>query len=275
MALDQVDVDQLDSGTEGKEMSFLDHLEELRWHLIRSVIAILVIAIAVLAAGKPVFEYVILAPKHPEFWTYRFLCGLSDALCMRPPDMELITRELGEQFMVHLKVSFLLGLVVGFPYIFYEIWRFVKPGLLPEEQKAARGVVGVCSFLFLSGVLFGYYIISPFAITFLGNYDMGATNSPTLSSFVGYMSMFTLPTGLVFQLPVAVFFLAKIGLISEEFMRTYRRHAFIIILVLSAFITPPDVITQMLIGFPLYFLYEASIIIARRVEAKREAALKS
>lgn len=272
MALDQVDVDQLESGE--KEMSFLDHLEELRWHLIRSVIAIAVIAIVVLIAGKPVFEHVILAPKSPDFWTYQFLCGLSEGLCMVPPDMELITRELGEQFMVHLKVSFLLGLVVGFPYIFYEIWRFVEPGLLPAEKKAARGVVWVCSFLFLAGVLFGYYIISPFAITFLGNYDMGATNAPTLSSFVGYMSMFTLPTGLIFQLPVAVFFLSKIGLISAAFMKTYRRHAFVIILILSAFITPPDVITQMLIGVPLFFLYEVSILIAKRIEKKHEEEFK-
>ncbi len=275
MPLDQVDVDQLAQKTEEKEMSFLDHLEELRWHLIRSVLAIAVIAIGVLMAGKPVFEHVILAPKSPDFFTYKFLCGLSQKVCMVPPPLELITRELGEQFMVHLKVSFVLGIVVAFPYIFYEIWRFIKPGLLPEERKAARGVVGVCSMLFMIGVLFGYYVIAPFAINFLGNYDMGATNAPTLSSFVGYMTMFTLPTGLVFQLPVAVYILSKIGFITAEFMRSYRRHAFVIILVLSAFLTPPDVVTQVLIGFPLYFLYEMSILIAKRVERQREAELNS
>ncbi|MEL6636011.1 MAG: twin-arginine translocase subunit TatC [Bacteroidota bacterium] len=274
MPLDQVDVDQVDLDSAEKEMSFLEHLEELRWHLIRSVIAIAVIAIGVLAAGKPVFEHVILAPKYPQFFTYRLLCGLSDAVCMTPPKLELITRELGEQFMVHLKVSFVLGLMVAFPYIFYEIWRFIRPGLLPKERRAARGVVVICSLLFMMGVLFGYYVISPFAINFLGNYDMGATNAPTLSSFVNYMTMFTLPTGILFQLPVAVFILTKVGLLSVQFMRTYRRHAFVLILILSAFLTPPDVITQILIGCPLYFLYEGSILIAKRVERRREAELR-
>ncbi|MEO0779419.1 MAG: twin-arginine translocase subunit TatC, partial [Bacteroidota bacterium] len=163
---------------------------------------------------------------------------------------------------------------VAFPYIFYEIWRFIRPGLLPKERRAARGVVVICSLLFMMGVLFGYYVISPFAINFLGNYDMGATNAPTLSSFVNYMTMFTLPTGILFQLPVAVFILTKVGLLSVQFMRTYRRHAFVLILILSAFLTPPDVITQILIGCPLYFLYEGSILIAKRVERRREAELR-
>ncbi len=255
----------------GKEMSFLEHLEELRWHIIRAVISIAIFAIAIFVAGDLVFKYVILAPKEASFVTYQFICGLSEQLCFHPPEFDLITRELGEQFIVHLKVSAVLGVVIAFPYIFWELWRFIRPGLYAAEQKAARGIVLICSLLFLSGVLFGYFVIAPFAITFLASYNVGAVSAPTLASYVNYMTMFTLPTGIVFELPVVVYFLSKIGLVTPDFMRAYRRHAFIIILILAAIITPPDVITQMLIGAPLYLLYEISIVISKRV-TKAEAA---
>ena len=267
MPLDQPHVEEQKAlqKTEVKEMSFLEHLEELRWHIIRAVIAIAVFAIAIFVAGDLVFKYVILAPKEPSFFTYQFICGLSEALCFQPPEFDLITRELGEQFIVHLKVSAVLGLVVAFPYVFWEIWRFIKPGLYETEQKAARGIVFICSSLFLSGVLFGYFVIAPFAITFLASYNVGAVSAPTLASYVNYMTMFTVPTGVVFELPIVVYFLSKVGLITPEFMRQYRRHAFILILILAAIITPPDVITQFLIGIPLFLLYEVSIIISKRV----------
>ncbi len=266
MALDQVDVDKI--GTEETEMSFLDHLEELRWHLVRSAAAIVILAILVFISGKAFFEHVVYAPLHADFPTYKFLCSLGEVFCLVPPDLEIISVVFGGEFMTHLKVSLQLGLILAFPYFFWEIWRFVKPGLYPQEQKATRGVVFIASLLFLSGVLFGYFIISPFAITFLGSYDVGATNSPSLTSYVSYMTMFTLPTGIVFQLPLVVFFLSKLGIVTPEFMRTYRRHAFVVILVLSAFITPPDAITQLLIGIPLYALYEVSIRISARVQKK-------
>ncbi|MEO1518569.1 MAG: twin-arginine translocase subunit TatC [Bacteroidota bacterium] len=285
MPLDQIDVDRdmpdygnpqsQGSEQDQKEMSFLDHLEELRWHLIRSAISIIVIAIAVFAAGRVVFEKVVLAPKEPWFVTYQVICSLSERLCFTPPDFDLMTIALGEQFIVHLKVSVMLGIVVAFPYILFEIWRFIKPGLYPNEQKAARGFVTVCSFLFFFGVSFGYFIVSPFAVTFLAGYNVGAVSSPSLASFVNYMTMFTVPTGVVFELPVIVFFLSKIGLLYPEFMRTYRRHAFVLILILAAIITPPDVVTQFLIGVPLYALYEISIIVCKRVVAQNEKAANS
>jgi sec-independent protein translocase protein TatC len=161
----------------------------------------------------------------------------------------------------------MLGFVVAFPYVFYEIWRFVKPGLHKNEKNATRGVVFVCSLLFISGVLFGYYVISPFAISFLSNYTVGelTVNAPTLSSYVGYMIMFTLPAGLIFELPIVVYFLAKMGIMGPKTMKMYRKHALVGILVLAAMITPPDVITQFLIAIPLYTLWEISIIIAKRV----------
>ncbi len=256
--------------SDGKEMSFLDHLEELRWHIMRSLVGIVVIAIGVFLAKDYIFNEIILKPTTEDFFTYRFVCGLSQSLCFGPGEVTIFTRELGEQFLVHLKVSFFLGLIAAFPYVFWEVWKFVSPGLFDKEKKAMRGIVLICSLLFMSGVLFGYFVISPFAIAFLSNYSVSGIvdDTFTLSSVVNYMTMFTIPTGLVFQLPVAMFFLAKLGLVTAGFLKTYRRHAFVIILILAAIITPPDMITQLLIGLPLFFLYELSIRIVRRVEKK-------
>jgi len=252
-------------------MSFLEHLEELRWHLVRSAIAVIIFAVLTFIGGKAFFEFIMISPKTDGFFTYRMICQLSESLCFSPPRLDLIAVELGEQFIVHFKFAMMFGIVLSFPYIFWEFWRFIKPGLYPDEKKAARGIVLICSLLFLSGVLFGYYIISPFAITFLGSYDLGAVSTTSLSSYVNYMTMFTLPVGIVFELPIVVYFLSKIGLVTPEFLKSYRRHSFVIILILAAVITPPDVVTQFLIGVPLYFLYEISIIISKRVVAKQKA----
>ncbi|NNE29947.1 MAG: twin-arginine translocase subunit TatC [Saprospiraceae bacterium] len=264
MPLDQVDVDKI--GAPEKEMSFLDHLEELRWHLVRSISAVVVFAIIVFASGSKFFEYVIFAPMKPEFPTYRLLCSISEFVCMQPPELELISVIFGGEFIVHLKVSLQVGLIMAFPYFFWEIWKFVKPALYEKEQKVTKGVVLVSSGLFLTGVLFGYYVIAPFAITFLGSYDVGATNSPSLTSYVSYLTMFTIPTGIVFQMPLVIFFLSKLGIVTPELLRTYRKHAFVLLLILSAIITPPDAITQLLICFPLYGLYEISIRVSARVQ---------
>ncbi|MEL6987572.1 MAG: twin-arginine translocase subunit TatC, partial [Bacteroidota bacterium] len=176
-----------------------------------------------------------------------------------------------------LKVSFWMGIIIGFPYLFYEFWKFVKPGLYEKEIKAARGIVFVCSMLFIIGILFGYFIISPFAISFLSNYTIGdqVASEVTLSSLVNTMTMFTLPVGIVFELPIVIYFLSKIGLVTPEFLKKYRKHAFVVILVVSAIITPPDVITQLLIGFPLYMLYEISIRISKRVQVKADEEKES
>lgn len=281
MALDQVDVDKLDSGEEQGEMTFLEHLEELRWHIVRSLVAIVIVAIVVFVAKEIVFDYIIFAPKYDWFLPYQAICGLSellglgDTMCLSPPDFDIIATKFGERFIVHIKVSVILGLIVAFPYVFYEFWKFIRPGLYEEEQKAARGVVFICSTLFLLGVCFGYFVISPFAVSFLAGYEIADVRSTTsLDSFVTYMTMFTLPAGLIFELPVVVYFFSKIGLVGPEFLRTYRKHAFIIILMMSAVITPPDVVTQFLISIPLYFLYEISIRISKRVVAQREAELR-
>ncbi len=253
-------------------MSFLDHLDQLRMHIVRSLIAIVVIAIAVFLAKDFVFNTVIFGPRNPNFPTYRLLCGISDLLCMQPPDFKILTRDLGEQFMIHMKSSFWIGFMLAFPYVFYEFWRFIRPGLYPQEQKAARGLVFICSILFTIGVLFGYYFIAPFAITFLGSYNVGAVeNTPSLASYVDYLTMLTLPVGLVFELPVVAWFLSKIGLLYPSFLRSYRRHAVVVILIFAAVITPPDVTSQMILTIPLYALFEISILISARVARQREA----
>jgi sec-independent protein translocase protein TatC len=258
---------------ESKEMGFLDHLEELRWHVIRAGIAVIVIAIVALVFQNEVFEYIIYAPKKPNFITYKVFCAISEATCFSPPELQLITREMGEQFFMGITVSLYLGLVVAFPYIFYEFWKFIKPGLYEQEIKIANRLIGVTSFLFILGVCFGYYIIAPFAITFLGSYTVGteAINSPTLASYVNYLTMFTIPVGLAFELPIVVYFLAKLGIIGPEIMKKFRREAFLVIFIIAAIITPPDALTQILVGIPMYILYEISITVAARVVKDKES----
>ena len=274
MPLDQVDVDKL--AEQEAEMSFLEHLEALRWHLVRSGAAILIISLVVFAAKSFVFGTVVLGPTQGDFTTYRVFCslgqslGLSETLCMEVPQFDWVTPVFGEKFIIHIRVSIIIGFILSFPYVFWEIWRFVKPGLYAAEQKAARGIVLICSGLFATGVLFGYYVIAPFAVTFLMNYELeGVRSAPALSSYVSYLSLFTVPAGVIFQLPVFVYFLARVGLITAEFMKSYRKHAVVVLLALSAMITPPDVVTQILLGLPLYGLYEVSIVIAARVERQR------
>jgi sec-independent protein translocase protein TatC len=183
----------------------------------------------------------------------------------------LIARQLGEVLMQHLYVSFWLGIIGAFPYIFWEFWKFVSPGLLDQERRAVRGVVAICTFLFLLGVSFGYFIIAPFSISFLAGYTLeGLEVSPTLDSYVTYMTMFTLPTGLIFEMPILAYFLAKIGLVGPAFLRSHRRQAIVVILIVAAIITPPDVVSQTLVTIPLYGLYEASILVVARVQRKRE-----
>ena len=263
--------------TEESEMSFLEHLEILRWHVIRSLIAVVVIAIVIYNYKKFVFDTIIMGPKKASFITYKWFCNISESMCFTPPKLDIINVGMAEQFLVSLKVSFFLGVILAFPYIFWEIWRFVKPGLYETERRVTRGVVLICSFLFFAGVLFGYYLISPFAINFLAGVDLGleTQNTTTLDSYVTYMTMFTVPTGIVFELPIAMFFLSKIGVVTPEFLRKYRRHAFIIILILAAIITPPDVVTQFMIGIPVFFLYEMSIHISAWVQRKSKKEVKS
>ncbi|MEQ8706172.1 MAG: twin-arginine translocase subunit TatC [Phaeodactylibacter sp.] len=277
MPLDQIDVDKLESGQESNEMTFLEHLEELRWHIIRSLIAVVGLGIVLFFFQGWLFDTVIFGPTKADFFSYRAICsfsnavGLGDMMCFVPPDFPKIATGFGEPFIMSIKVCFVMGLIVSFPYVLWEFWKFIKPGLYSKERNAARGMVGICSALFMTGVLFGYYIISPFAINFLAGYQIpGVQNTPTMSSFINYMIMFTAPAGLIFELPIIVYFLSKIGLVTPEGMKKYRRHSIIGVLMLAAMITPPDVVTQFLIGIPLYILYEVSIVVSARVNRENE-----
>lgn len=268
------------STQERGEMSFFEHVAELRKHLLRSALAIAAGGIVSFLNKDFVFNTLIFGPRNPDFWTYRTMCwasrsiGLGDSFCFTPPKFNVITRQLGEVLMQHLYVSFWLGVIVAFPFIFWEFWKFVSPGLHDHERKAVRGIVAICSLLFLMGVAFGYYIIAPFSISFLAGYTLeGLDVSPTLDSYVTYLTMFTLPTGLIFEMPIVAYFLAKIGIIGTAFMRSYRRHAIVAIIILAAIITPPDVVSQTLVSIPLLILYEVSIGVVAAVQRKRDAAL--
>ena len=264
----------------GAEMSFLDHLEELRWHIIRSFIAVFIFAAIAFVYKSIVFDQIIIAPKTPEFWTNRMLCRLGEAiniprLCINNKQFELKSIYMAGQFMAHIKISLLAGLVVAFPYIFFEFWKFLKPALYPNEKRHARGAVLYISFLFIIGTLFGYYIISPMSVHFLGSYRVSdqVDNEINLMSYISTVSSVTLASGIVFELPAIVFFLSKVGLVTPEFLKKYRRHALIVILTLGAIITPPDVFSQILVSLPLVLLYEISISISRRVQRANKKAM--
>lgn len=271
--------------TAGDEMTFIEHLEELRWNVIRAVGAILVFTIVAFIFIEEIYDKIILAPSRPDFWTYRMLCKIADftgaqGLCIDKLDFELQSREMAGQFTMALLSAVIIGLLFAFPYAFWEVWRFIKPGLKPSERKVSRGAVFYVTTLFLSGVLFGYYIVSPLAINFLANFqlDPRIKNQFDITSYVGLISMLTLACGLTFQLPVVAFVLSKIGFLNPRFMREYRRHAFVVILILAAVITPsPDVLSQVLVALPLTLLYEVSILVSAWVERnkKEEAELEA
>jgi sec-independent protein translocase protein TatC len=275
MALDQVHTHEEKTKD---DMTFLEHIIELRSHIVRCAIAITVCALVAFLNGAFVFDQILFGPRKADFPTFRALCafgqklGFGDKLCIQPAPYKVITRELGEVLMMQISVSFWMGLIAAFPFIIYEVWRFVSPGLNDAERKASRNVILVCSLLFFIGVLFGYYVIAPFSLNFLGGYTLGdIENTPSLGSYVSYMTMFTFPTGLIFELPVVSYFLSRLGILHPSFLRQFRRHAVVVILIVAAIITPPDVVAQLLTAIPLYALYEISIIVADRVVKKREA----
>ncbi|WP_317128914.1 twin-arginine translocase subunit TatC [Hymenobacter metallicola] len=267
---------------EGQEMSFIDHLEALRWHIIRSAISIVVFATAAFFAKDFLFHDLILGPSRADFWTYRMFCkfgqwiGAPD-LCMDKVGFIIQNREMSGQLTMHISTSFMVGLVVAFPYTFWEIWRFIKPGLYPHEQKNSQGAVFFVSVLFALGLLFGYYIAAPLSINFLASYTVDPTieNQIDLQSYLSTLTTMSISTAFVFELPMIVFFLAKAGLITPEIMRLYRKHAIVVILILAAVITPPDISAQIIVTIPILILYELSINIARVVARGRTAALNA
>lgn len=274
-----------DNTAPGAEMGFFDHIDALRAHLFRSAVAIASVTTVLFIYSKWVFDHVVFGPVKGDFITYRALCHLSNiirpALCKISPllcpdkglcpeglNIKFMNTELFGQFMTQMQISFLLGFVVAFPYILWEVWRFIKPALSETEAKKSSRIILLSSVFFFTGVAFAYFIILPFSLNFASGYYVSdqINNFFTLDNYIGFVTMMMLGCGVVFELPMVVYFLSRFGIISAAFMRQYRRHAVVVIFVLAMIITPsPDVFTMTLVAIPIYLLYELSILVAARV----------
>ncbi|TMM53351.1 twin-arginine translocase subunit TatC [Maribacter algarum] len=266
------------------EMSFLDHLEELRWHLIRSVLAVVIIASIALLMREFIFDTVLFGPKNMDFPTYRFFCKVGTFLniesnfCADELPFIIQSREMSGQFSAYVWTAIWAGFILGFPYILYEMWKFISPGLHTNERKHSRGFIFSASLLFFSGALFGYYLVAPLSINFLGTFTVSnqVTNNIDLASFIGTVRTSVIACGLIFELPIIVYFLTKVGLVTPEILKKYRKISLVVVLILAAVVTPPDVVSQILVALPILVLYQISIYISKRVlksEAKKEAKL--
>lgn len=259
-------------------MNFLDHIEELRWHIVRSAIAIMIGAILVFWKVEWIFDRIIMGPAHKEFISYRFFCALgralhSDSFCMKEIHMKFQNNAVTGQFMMGLSVSVMLGFVLVFPYVLWELWKFIRPALKPSELKMARGIVFWCSTLFFMGVSFAYFIVIPYTIHFFGNYELSPLfeNIITIENYYNTLSNLILALGAVFELPMLVYFLTRIGILTPQFLKARRRYAFLILFILAMVIAPPDVFSCLLIFVPLYILFEISVSISSRaLKARRK-----
>ena len=260
------------------EMSFVDHLEELRWHIIRSVIAILIGAILIFIYVKEIVSNVLMGPADPHFITYKYLCdaghffGLGQSLCLGGVKVSFISTAMTGQFISSFTIAFIGGFVIAFPYVFWEFWKFIRPALNPKELKRTRGVIFWVSFLFFLGVAFGYYVLTPFMVNFYFSYSLSPLIEikPSFSDYLENLVWTTVGIGVLFQMPLLVALLTKIGIIKARFLKKYRRHAFVIILIAAAIITPStDPFSLTLVTIPLYALFEASIVIASRIDKRK------
>ncbi len=264
-----------------EEMSFVDHLEELRWHVVRSVIAVLVLGITCFVYRDFLFDTIILGPIQNNFVTYDWFCqlgqklGMGKSLCMPAMDIKMQTTTFGGQFISSITISFVMGFIIAFPYIFWEFWKFIKPALKPGELKNTKGAIFWVTFFFLTGVAFGYFLMAPFTFNFLANFKIGTQNlietKPTISDYIDNMMDITLGCGLAFELPIISFVLTRIGLVTPKFLSDYRKYAYVALLVIAAIITPsPDWMSQTIVVIPLILLYELSILVSKRVAKKVE-----
>mgnify|MGYP003548661431 FL=1 len=265
---------------ENAEMTFIDHLEALRWHIVRAVIAWMSVSIGIFIYIDWVFDNLVYAPAHSDFITYKVLCNLShtlhlgEALCMPPVNIPLQGNTISGPFMSALSISMIGGIIIAFPYLFWELWKFIKPALSHKEIKYARGSIFWVSICFFTGAAFGYFLLAPFTFNFLANFTLGSAGAykymPTLDDYIDTLNSLILGCGIAFELPVLAYVLARIGIISAAFLRTYRKYAFVIILIVSAIITPsPDWTSQLIVSFPLLILYEISVLLCARVDKQK------
>ena len=271
-----------DTKTENSaQMSFMQHLDALRWHLVRSAIAIAVFAIGLFCYNNFLFDTVIFGPLKQDFISYRALCslghriGAGDVMCMTVKVPHLQTLSASEQFFTHMWIALVGGIIIAFPYVLYELWKFIKPALKDTESRPAKWFVIVASILFLIGIFFGYFLLFPMSYNFLINYQVSDSNivqtNNTLDDYISLISTMTLVSGIVFELPIIVYFLSRLGLLTPGFMRKYRKYAVVVILIAAAIITPsPDVTSQMVVAIPMYLLYEISIFVSAYVVKKNK-----
>jgi sec-independent protein translocase protein TatC len=264
------------------EMSFLDHLEDLRWHLIRICLAVVIVATLAYIFSRYLFDLIIFAPLDMSFPTYDFLCrtatflGVDTTFCAEEIPMIIQSRTMAGQFSADIWTSILAGFIISFPYTLYQLWNFISPGLHSNERKHSRGFIIVSSLLFFLGVLFGYYIVTPLSINFLANYSISSVvdNQIDISSYIGLVRASALASGLIFELPIIIYFLTKIGLVTPQFLKKYRKYALVLVLILSAIITPPDIASQVIVAIPILILYQVSIYISKVVIKNQERNTK-
>ena len=266
-----------------QEMSFLDHLEVLRWHLIRSTLAVVIVGIVAFIFRTFVFDVIIFAPSYPDFISYDTLCRISSVFglekgCIGEGDLDFIvqSRKVAGQFNAAIWTSISAGVVIAFPYILYEFWKFISPGLYAKERKYSKGFIIIASILFFIGVLFGYYVIVPLTVNFLSSFKVSAliVNEFDIDSYISLVRVSVLAAGVIFELPIIIYFLTKIGLVTPQFLRKQRKYALVLVLILAAVITPPDISTQVIVAIPIVILYEISIWISHFVVKREEKRLK-
>jgi len=266
------------------EMSFLDHLEDLRWHLIRIVGAVILCGTVAFIFKGFIFDNIIFAPKKMEFPTYQWLCALANLVsvegstfCGESFPFIIQNRTMAGQFSAHIWTSIYAGFIIAFPYVIYQLWKFISPGLNDNERNTSRGFIVVSSLLFFLDVLFGYYVITPLSINFLGTYTVSAevSNEIDISSYISLVRASVIASGIIFELPILIYFLTKLGLVTPEILRKYRKFALVIVLIISAVITPPDIASQIIVAIPVIILYEISIHISRIVLKRERKNTKS
>lgn len=266
----------------GKEMSFLDHLEELRWHLIRAVLAVVIAGGIAFMLKNFIFDVLLFGPSRGDFFSYDILCristyvGIEGGFCFDELPFGIQSRTMGGQFSAHIWTSITAGFIIAFPYVIYEFWKFVAPAMHSNERKHAKGFIFVTSILFFIGVLFGYYVVTPLSINFLGKYQVSeiVLNEFDLGSYISLVRASVLASGLIFELPIVIYFLTKVGVVTPQFLKKYRKYALVIVLILSAIITPPDIVSQIIVAIPVLILYEVSIVISKFMYKKEEEKLK-
>ena len=263
--------------TQEKEMSFIDHLEELRWHIIRVTLAVVAAALIAFLGKSFLFDILIFGPTKPDFFTYDLLCKASsllgfDSFCDTNFQFEIQSRTMAGQFSAHIWTSITFGFVIAFPYSLYEFWKFISPGLYSNERKNSRGFIFISSLLFFLGVLFGYFVVCPLSINFLGTYSVAnqVHNDFDLNSYIALVRASVLASGLIFELPIIIYYLTKVGLVTPEFLKRNRKYALVIVLIISAIITPPDVASQIIVAIPVIILYQVSIFISKVVLKRQQ-----